>query len=84
MTTCSGCHGGDLGGRRVSPEMTSPDLAIAGAYDLSAFTRLLREGVAPGGKAVPTMRDVARNDSRFYSDAEIAALHGYLVARAQR
>lgn len=84
LTTCSGCHGGDLGGRRVSPEMTTPDLAIAGAYDLPAFMRLMREGVAPGGKQLKVMRGVARNDSRFYRDAEIAALHAYLVARAQR
>jgi mono/diheme cytochrome c family protein len=84
LTTCSGCHGGDLAGRQVSPEMTSPDLTIAGAYDLPAFTRLMRDGVAPGGKHLKTMRDVARNDSRFYTDEEIAALHAYLVARAQR
>jgi len=64
--------------------MTAPDLAIAGAYDLPAFTRLLREGVAPGGKPVPTMHEVARSDSRFYTDQEIAALQGYLAARAQR
>ena len=57
---------------------------IAGAYDLPAFTRLLREGVAPGNKPVPRMRIVAREDSRFYTDEEIAALHAYLVARAQR
>ena len=83
-TTCSGCHGSDLGGRKVSPEIDAPDLAIAGAYDLPAFTRLLREGVAPGGKPVPRMRLVAREDSRFYTNQEIAGLHGYLVARAQR
>lgn len=84
LTTCSGCHGGDLAGRRVSPEMTSPDLMIAGAYDLPDFARLMRDGIAPGGKHLKTMRDVARNDSRFYTDEEIAALHAYLVARAQR
>lgn len=83
-TTCAGCHGSDLGGRKVSPEINAPDLTIAGAYDLPAFTRLLREGVAPGGKHVKVMRRVARDDSRFYTDEEIAALHGYLVARAQR
>jgi len=84
LTTCSGCHGSNLGGRVVSPEIDAPDLVIAGAYDLPAFTRLLREGVAPGGKPVPRMRIIAREDSRFYTDEEIAALHAYLVARAQR
>ena len=84
QTTCSGCHGSDLGGRKVSPEIIAPSLDIAGAYDLPAFTRLLREGVAPGGKHLKEMPRVAREDSRFYTDEEIAALHGYLVARAQR
>jgi mono/diheme cytochrome c family protein len=84
LTTCSSCHGSDFGGRRVSPEIDAPNLDIAGAYDLPAFTRLLREGAAPGGKPVKEMSRIAREDSRFYSDEEIAALHGYLVARAQR
>jgi hypothetical protein len=64
--------------------MTAPDLTIAGAYDLPAFARLLREGVAPGNKPVKEMSRVAREDSRFYKDEEIGALHAYLVARAQR
>ena len=84
QTTCSGCHGSDLGGRKVSPEIIAPSLDIAGAYDLPAFTRLLREGVAPGGKHLKEMPRVARDDSRFYTDEEVAALHAYLVARAQR
>ena len=84
MTTCSGCHGSDLSGRVVSPEMAGPSLDIAAAYDLAAFTRLLREGVAPAGRHIKEMKRVARDDSRFYTDAEIAALHGYLVERATR
>ncbi len=83
-TTCAGCHGSDLSGRKVSPEIDAPDLTIAGAYDLPAFRRLLREGVAPGNKPLKEMRRIAREDSRFYTDEEIAALHAYLVARAQR
>jgi hypothetical protein len=31
----------------VSPEINAPSLDIAAAYDLDAFRRLLREGVAP-------------------------------------
>ncbi|HYI42639.1 MAG TPA: c-type cytochrome [Sphingomicrobium sp.] len=84
MTTCSGCHGSDLSGRVVSPEINAPSLDIAGAYDLEAFKRLLREGVAPPGREIREMARVAREDSRFYTDGEIAALHAYLVARAQR
>ena len=84
LTTCTGCHGSDLAGRVVSPEMTAPSLDIAGAYDPAAFTRLLREGAAPPGRHIKEMKRVARDDSRFYTDAEIAALHGYLVERATR
>lgn len=84
MTTCSGCHGSDLSGRVVSPEINAPSLDIAGAYDLAAFTRLMREGVAPPGRHIREMKRVARSDTRFYTDAEIAALHGYLVERATR
>lgn len=83
-TTCAGCHGSDLGGRAVSPDNVAPDLAIAGAYDLAAFTRLLREGAAPPGRDIRVMKRIAAEDSRFYTDREIAALHAYLVARAQR
>ena len=84
QTTCSGCHGSDLSGRVVSPEIGAPSLDIAAAYDLAAFTRLLREGVAPPGRQIAEMKRVAREDSRHYTNREIAALHAYLVARAQR
>jgi mono/diheme cytochrome c family protein len=84
QTTCAGCHGSDLSGRQVSPEIDAPDLMMAGAYDLPAFTRLLREGVGAGGRPLTEMRRVAAADSRYYTDEEIAALHAYLVARAQR
>ena len=84
MTTCSGCHGSDLTGRVVSPQINAPSLDIAAAYDLPAFTRLLREGVAPAGREIREMKNVARSDSRYYTDEEIAALHAYLVEWAQR
>lgn len=83
MTACSGCHGSDLSGRMVSPEIDAPSLDIAAAYDLPAFNRLLREGVAPPGRNIEEMKRVAQR-SRFYTDSEIAALHAYLVERAQR
>ena len=84
MTTCSGCHGSDLKGRVVSPEIQGPSLEIAAAYDLAGFTRLMREGAAPPGREIKEMKRVARDDSRFYTDREIAALHAYLQEWAQR
>jgi cytochrome c553 len=91
---CAECHAPDLSGGdrphadfndsvgRTSPP--SPDLTIAGAYDRAAFTRLLRTGVAPGERELGLMSEVAREDLRFFTDAEIAALFDYLQARAGR
>ena len=81
QTNCSECHGPRLEGREVKPGSVSPNLDIAGAYDLPAFTRLLREGVAPG-KKLGMMGEVARSDFKHLTDEEIAALHRYLQARA--
>lgn len=84
MTRCSGCHGADLAGKEVEPGETSPDLAIAGAYELPAFRRLLREGIPAGGQKLPMMGPTARSDLSQLTDAEIEALYTYLRARAER
>ncbi|MCA1660627.1 MAG: cytochrome c [Novosphingobium sp.] len=91
-TVCAECHGPDLsGGDRphadfnsswINPTPPAPDLAIAAAYDLAAFTRLMRTGVAPGERRLGMMSEVARDDLRLLTDAEIDALHRYLQARA--
>jgi cytochrome c553 len=81
---CSECHGPDLGGGEPVPDVEAPDLAIAGAYDLAQFTRLLRTGRPPDGRDLGLMREVAELDLSHYTDAEIARLHAYLQARAQR
>jgi mono/diheme cytochrome c family protein len=87
---CAECHGPDLSGD------TGPDLRIAAAYDLPAFTRLLRTGVGldgqpikpiglpeEGGSGPGLMAQTARDREGFgLSDAEIAALHAYLQVRA--
>jgi cytochrome c553 len=84
ITKCSACHAADLTGKEVEPGTISPDLTIAGAYDLPAFTKLLREGVPAGGQQLRMMGPTARSDLSHLSDAEIGALHGYLQARAQK
>jgi mono/diheme cytochrome c family protein len=75
---CVECHGGDLKGARGGP----PDLTIAGAYDPGDFHRLLRTGVAAGGRQVGMMSAVARKRFSSLTDAEIEAIRSYLVARA--
>lgn len=79
MTICAECHGSDLGGDVVEG---GPDLILAGAYDRADFMRLMRTGVAAGGRDLGLMSAVARDDLRVFTDEEIAALHAYLVARA--
>ncbi|MBX3562875.1 MAG: c-type cytochrome [Sphingomonas sp.] len=81
---CAGCHGPDLTGGEPMPEVLAPDLTIAGAYDRAQFRTLMRAGVAPHGRDLGLMREIAENDTRHYSDTEIDAIHAYLVARAER
>lgn len=91
---CAECHGPDLtGGRRPHADYNdslwgstpaSPDLVVAAAYDRAAFTRLMRTGMPPGGRDLGMMSEVAREDLHLFADAEIAALHDYLLARADR
>ena len=84
ITRCSACHAADLSGKEVEPGTTSPDLTIAGAYDLAAFKKLLRDGIPAGGQKLPMMGPTARSDLSHLTDPEIEAIHGYLQARAQR
>jgi mono/diheme cytochrome c family protein len=91
---CAECHSPDLsGGDRPHADFNTslgegvpatPDLDIAAAYDLPAFTRLLRTGIPPSGRDLGMMSSVARKDFRRFTDPEIAALHAYLRARAER
>ena len=83
MLNCSSCHGPSLKGQEAKPGETSPDLMIAGAYDLAAFKKLLRTGVPAGGKTLPMMGPTARSDLSHLTDSEIESLHGYLTTRAQ-
>jgi mono/diheme cytochrome c family protein len=75
------CHGPQLKGDGPAK---APDLAIAAAYDPSDFATLLRTGQAAGGRELGLMSASARIRFADLSDAEIAALHAYLKARAAR
>jgi cytochrome c553 len=83
-SNCAECHGADLSGGEVEPGLNAPDLMIAGAYDLPAFMNLMRTGVPAGGRKLKLMGDIAREGLSHMTDAEIAQLHAYLEARAQR
>jgi mono/diheme cytochrome c family protein len=83
-TNCAECHGPQLHGQEVEPGVVSPDLEIAGAYDLDQFRKMLRTGVGPGGKDLGLMGRIARNDFKYLTDQEISDIHAYLAERARR
>jgi mono/diheme cytochrome c family protein len=78
---CVECHGAELKGGGFTG---APDLTIAAAYDDADFERLMRTGVAAGNRKVGLMSEIAPDRFNSWSSEEIAALHGYLKARAQQ
>ena len=78
MTTCNECHGLDLRGVAMDGFGT-PDLAIVSAYSIDDFTRLLREGIALGGRdELPLMSTVSRGRFVHFTDEEINDLYTFL------
>jgi cytochrome c553 len=83
-SNCAECHGPDLRGDEVEPGVNAPDLMVAGAYDLPAFTKLMRTGAPPGGRKLKLMDSIAKDDLSHMTDTEIGELYAYLQARAER
>lgn len=79
-TVCSECHGSDLKGHPGD----TPDLTIAASYDLPGFATLMRTGVAADGKERGLMTEVSRGRFSHFTEQDVADLHGYLTARAER
>lgn len=78
MTTCTACHGPDLKGE----EGFTPDLIIASAYDKEAFFKLIRTGVALGGrKDIGIMSHVTKNYLCYLNDNEINCIYAFLKTR---
>ena len=81
MSVCSECHGQDLHGAHRPGG--AADLVMVAAYSLPAFTRLMRTGVPVSGRQLRLMDRVALSRFSHFTDAEIAAVHDYLGARAR-
>lgn len=77
-TSCTECHGHDLGGGDKAP-----DLRIAAGYSFEAFTGLMRQGTALGNRELPLMSQVARRRFHYFTDQELRGLYAYLIARAK-
>ena len=84
MTACAECHGPSFGGGEPKPGLAAPNLDVAAAYDLPQFERLMRTGMPIGNRKLKLMDTVSRDDFSNFNSAEIAAIHGYLKARANR
>jgi cytochrome c553 len=83
--TCGECHGVTLTGSIwPPPERSPPDLNVAGAYTRADFRRLMRTGVATGGRQAGLMSQVARKRFSHLTDIMIDAIYDYLAARARR
>lgn len=76
-TVCAECHGTDLRGDS-NPQFTSPDLVVVASYSREEFGRLLRTGVAVGGRQLGEMSEEARNNLSHLTDLEISDLYSYL------
>jgi mono/diheme cytochrome c family protein len=71
---CTECHGSDLQGDGLD----TPSLSMVKAYDLATFRGLMREGLALGDRELELMSDMGRERFKYFTDAEIEALHTYL------
>ena len=78
---CIECHGQDLKGGGF---MKTPDLSIAASYDGEDFEKLMHTGIGAGNRKLGLMTSVGRDRFSAFSKQEIADLHGYLKARAER
>lgn len=76
-TSCPECHG-----LRLEGFDSVPDLRIAAGYTLEQFAHFFKTGEALGGRELKTMSNMARSRFSHLTDTEVAAIHGYLVARA--
>lgn len=81
---CAECHGPALGGMKMEDGNNPPNLDVVGAYDLAAFTTLMREGKPIGGRDLGLMTAIAKENLTHLTDAEVGDLHAYLKARADK
>lgn len=78
---CGECHGPKLEG---NDEPFRPDLLVASGYSLDEFRTLLKTGRPTGDRKLKLMAQVAKSRFSHLREDEVEALHGYLVARAEK
>ncbi|HEY2034639.1 MAG TPA: c-type cytochrome [Rhizomicrobium sp.] len=80
MAACGECHTTSLRGQPDGP----PDLLVVASYERGDFFKLMRTGKAAGNREIGMMSAAARVRFRNFSDEELGAIYGYLVARGQK
>jgi len=75
LTACTECHGQDLQGSEI---VHAPSLAVSASYSNADFDRLMRSGVAIGGRLVGLMSEVGQTRFPALTDEEVVAVREYL------
>jgi len=78
MNACSECHGQDLAGREVAH---SPPLTIAKSYSEADFAKLMRDGVALGGRTTELMSPTAVARFSALTPDEVSSIYAFLQSR---
>lgn len=74
-TACTECHGQDLQGSDI---VHAPSLAVSASYSNADFDRLMRSGVAIGGRLVGLMSEVGQTRFHAMTNDEVVAVREYL------
>lgn len=78
--SCAQCHALSQSGPADAMQASAPPLAVAvRSYDSMALRTLLRTGQGRG-RSLPTMTEASRSGLAQLNDAEIDAIHAYLMA----
>lgn len=75
MNTCSECHGQKLEGNEL---LKSPSLAVTAGYSNTAFRRLMKTGIAVGGRKLGLMTEVGETRFPWLTEGELEAMQLYL------
>lgn len=79
MTACNECHGLDLRGTNVEPDIAPPDLAVVAAYSWEEFNRLMDMGLPRDGReSLGLMTVVAQDRFAHFTPEEREALYAFL------
>ena len=70
---CSECHGVDLNGTDIAP-----NLAISRAYNFEQFQRLMKTGIGLGDRDLNLMTQTAVLRFSFFTDEEVEEIFSYL------